>query len=141
MMNRAGIANNDRVRGNIAVDKSPWSDQDIIPDSNLANDRGVNANTHTATDGGDALAGSPAFCPNRHPFMKVAIVAKNSIPVHGNIVGVAQIKPLSNPGATRNLNPVFPRMKPEQGFVNGSGNRVFPGLSLPEKEMPYPQIP
>ena len=63
MMNRAGIANNDRVRGYIAVNESPRSDQDIILDSNLANDRSVYTNTYTAANGGDTLRGPLHFIP------------------------------------------------------------------------------
>jgi hypothetical protein len=140
-MDRTRIADHHGMRRDITVNEGSGGYQDIVSNRNLTYHGSIHADAHHIADGGDTLARSPAFRPDCHAFMKVAIVAKDSIPIHGNVVGVTQIKPLSNPSATRNLNPMFPRMKPEQGFVNGSGNRVFQGLCLPEKEMPYPQIP
>ena len=135
-MNRAGIADNDGVGWHIMVDKSPRSNQDIIPDSNLANDRSVHADAHPTADGRDTPARSPALHPDSHPFMKVAIVTQDSTSVYGDVVSVSQIESLSDSCASRNLNPVPSGMKPEQGFIKGSGDSVFPGLALPEKEVP-----
>ena len=129
------------MRRNITVNEGARGNQDIVSDRNLTYHGSIHADAHHIADGRDSLAGSPAFRPDCHAFMKVAIVAKDSIPIHGNVVGVTQIKPLSNPSATRNLNPMPSGMESEQGFAKGSGNRVFPGLGLPEKEMPYPLIP
>lgn len=136
MMNRAGIADNDGVRWHIMVDKSPRSDQDIIPDSNLANDRRVHANTNTTADGRDTPARPPALHPDSHPFMKVTIVPQDSTSIYGDVVSMSQIEPLSDAGASWYLNPVPSGMKPEQYFIKRPGKSVFPGLALPEKEVP-----
>ena len=106
MMNRAGIADNDGVGWHIMVDESPRSNQDIIPDSNLSNDRSVHADAHPTTDGRDTPARSPALHPDSHPFMKVAIVTQDSTSVYGDVVSVSQIESLSDSCASRNLNPV-----------------------------------
>jgi hypothetical protein len=135
-MNRAGIADNDGVRWHIMVDKSPRSDQDIIPDSNLTNDRSVHANTNTTTDGRDTPARPPALHPDSHPFMKVAIVTQNSTSVYGDVVSMSQIETLSDSCTSRNLNPVPSGMKPKQDFIKRSGKGIFLGLALPKKEVP-----
>ena len=136
MMNRAGIADNDGVGWHILVDESPRSNQDIIPDSNFVNDRSVHADAHPTANGRDAPARSPALLPDSHPFMKVAIVTQDSTSVYGDVVSMSQIESLSDSCASRNLNPMPSGMKPEQDFIKCSGKSVFPGLALPEKEMP-----
>lgn len=135
-MNRAGIANNDGVGWHIMVDESPRSNQDIITDSDLANDCSVHTDAHPTANGRDTPARSPALHPDCHSFMKVTIIAQDSTSVHGDVISVSQIESLSDSCTSRNLNPVPSGMKPEQDFIKGSGESVFPGLALPEKEVP-----
>lgn len=136
MMDRARIADDDGMRRDVTIDKGARRNQDIVSDGNLPDDRGIDTDAHTTADGRNSLPGSPAFRPDSHPFMKMTVVAQDSVPIYGDIVGMSQIKAFSNPGATGDLDPVLSRMNTEQGFVQGSGEFAITGLSLPEKEMP-----
>ena len=116
--------------------RAPRSNQDIISDSDLANDSSIHANAHPVANGRDTPARSPALHPDSNPFMKVTIVPQDSTSVYGDVISVSQIESLSDSCTSRNLNPVPSGMKPEQDFIKCSGESVLPGLTLPEKEVP-----
>ena len=120
MMDCARITDDDGMRRDITINKGTGSNQDIVSDGNLPDDRGINTDTHTTADSGVTLSRSPAFLPDGHPFMKMAVLTQDGIPVYGNIVGVSQIEPLTNPRATRNLESVLSRMNTEQCLVKRS---------------------
>lgn len=106
MMDGAGIADDDGMRRHVTIDKGTRGNQDIISDSDLPDHGGIDTDTHATADGGDALAGTAAFRADGYALMEVAIVAQDGAAIHGDVVGVAHIKALPDPGATRNLNPM-----------------------------------
>ena len=100
-MNRARIADDNRVRGHIAIDESPRRNQNIISDSNLANDRSVHANTYTAADGGYTLARATTLLSDSHSFMEMTIIAQNRTAIHRDVVGMSQVQTFPYPSTTR----------------------------------------
>ena len=140
-MDGAGIADDNGMGGNVTIDKGSRSNQDIVSDGDLSDHGSIDTDAHATADSRNALAGTAAFYADGHALMEVAIVAQDGGAIHGDVVGMAHIKALPNSGATRNLNPMPSRMKPEQGFVKHSRERVLPSLGFPKKEMPHPQIP
>lgn len=132
MMNRARIADDHGVGGNITIDQGTRGNQDIISDGNLPDDRGIDTDTHTTANGRDSFARPAALHSDGHSFMDVAIVAKDGTAIHGNVICVSQIKALSDMDAAWNLNPMLSRMKPEQYLIKRSGKSILPSLGLPE---------
>lgn len=108
MMDGAGISNDDGMGGNVTIDKSSRSDQDIVSDGNLPDHGCIDTNTHATADSWDPPARPSTFRADGYALMKMAIVTQDGSAIYGDIVGVAQIEPLPNPGTTRNLNPMFP---------------------------------
>ena len=141
MMDRTGIADNDGVRRHVTIDKGSRGDQNIVSNGDFPDHGSIDTNTHTTADGRDTLARPTALRSDGYAFVEMAIITKDGTSIHGDVVGVPHIEALSNPSATRDLNPVLSGMKPEQGLVNRSGESVFPSLGLTEKEMPQSQIP
>ena len=89
MMNRTRIPDNNRVRRDITIDKSARSNQNIISNDNLPDDRGIDTDTDTAADGRDPHPRPSAFRPDSHPFMQMTVVTQDGIPIHGDTVGVS----------------------------------------------------
>ena len=107
-MDGARIADDNGMGGDIAIDKGTRGNQDIISDGNLPDHGGIDTDTHATADGGDALAGTAAFRADGYALMEVAVVTQDGSAIHGDVVGVAHIKALPDPSATRNLNPMLP---------------------------------
>lgn len=71
--------------GNVAVNISARSNEDIIPHSNTADNGCVDAYPYAVSDGRGALALAPIFLTNGYAFMYVAVAPDHSARIYGDV--------------------------------------------------------
>ena len=140
MMNGARVADHDRMRRNIAVDQSSGCNQDIIADSNVADDSCVNTDTDIVADGWSASTFSSRLQSYGYTFVNMTILANHSITVDSDVISMAQIQTFTDLGAGRNFNSVPARMQTEERFEDNAGKRIPACLCFPIEEVPKPKI-
>lgn len=74
MMDRTRISNNNRMVGNIEINKAVGGNHHIIPYSDTADDRCVYPNPYTVAQNGRTTALSSIFCTDGTSFVQIYIV-------------------------------------------------------------------
>ena len=91
VMNHSGIAYNNRMRRDVEVDKAIRCYEDVITNSNIADNRAVNANVHAVAERRYALSFTPVLSAYGASLMQIGILAYLYTARNGDIIRMTEV--------------------------------------------------
>ena len=138
--NDTRVSDHDGMRGNVTIYKGIRSDHDIITNGNLTDNRSIDSDPNPIPDGGCPHSASSCFETYRHPLVNIALLAKDSSSIDGNVVYMSQIEAFSDTAACRDLDSMLSGMETKETFIKKTRDWVLSGLRLSIQEMEHPDI-
>lgn len=109
-----GVANHDRMGGDVEIDEGKGSDQNIVSNRDVSNYTSIAPDPDIVADGGIPFSRPPELHADGDALVQGTVPSKDGLIVYGDIATMDQDESLAYPGMPTDLDARLPGTTPEQ---------------------------